>query len=191
MDEAEWLVSENPAAMLSYLRGPDVSQMHLPAGRRVGRSYRKLRLWVEACQFRVYPAAHWGDVNDLIIHDWGRPNGWLAECPLAWRAAALRCVVGNPFRLVVWWDARCPNGTRFAPTHLWQDGHCLACGFPGRTAVSLARRAYDDRDFAALPVLADALEEAGCREESILRHLRLGGPHVRGCHVLDLVLGKE
>lgn len=42
-----------------------------------------------------------------------------------------------------------------------------------------------------LAVLADALEEAGCTDEVILRHLRGPGPHVRGCHVLDLLLGKE
>jgi hypothetical protein len=56
--------------------------------------------------------------------------------------------------------------------------------------VAIARRAYDERDFAALPVLADALEEAGCAGADVLAHCRGGGAHVRGCWVLDLLLGK-
>ena len=46
-------------------------------------------------------------------------------------------------------------------------------------------------DPARLAVLSDALEEAGCPDETLLAHLRSPGPHVRGCWVLDLVLGKE
>jgi hypothetical protein len=54
----------------------------------------------------------------------------------------------------------------------------------------LARVAYDERDFALLPVLADALEESGCDDDDVLLHLRGPGPHVRGCWVLDLLLEK-
>ena len=50
---------------------------------------------------------------------------------------------------------------------------------------------YDARDFTSLPVLADALEEAGCASSDILDHCRSAGPHVRGCWLVDLVLGKE
>ena len=49
---------------------------------------------------------------------------------------------------------------------------------------------YESRDFAAMPVLADALEEAGCDHADVLAHCRGPGPHVRGCWVVDLVLGK-
>ena len=49
---------------------------------------------------------------------------------------------------------------------------------------------YDDRDFAAMPILADALEEAGCDNADILAHCRAPGVHVRGCWVVDLVLSK-
>jgi hypothetical protein len=59
------------------------------------------------------------------------------------------------------------------------------------TIVALAQAIYDDRAFKRLPVLADALEEAGCTDAEILRHCRGPGPHVRGCWVVDLVLGKE
>jgi hypothetical protein len=55
---------------------------------------------------------------------------------------------------------------------------------------SLARSLYDDRAFDHLPILADALEEAGCTDPEILGHLRSPGPHVRGCWALDLVLGR-
>lgn len=66
--------------------------------------------------------------------------------------------------------------------------------YPTRWTLGEARFAksiYDNHDFAAMPVLADALEEAGCQEEELLRHLRNPGPHVRGCWALDRVLGKE
>jgi hypothetical protein len=59
------------------------------------------------------------------------------------------------------------------------------------TAVSLARQMYDSRDFSAMPILADALQGAGCDSEDILNHCCGEGPHVRGCWVVDLVLGKE
>jgi hypothetical protein len=56
---------------------------------------------------------------------------------------------------------------------------------------SLAQTAYEDRAFDLLPVLADALEDAGCTDPDILDHCRGEGKHVRGCWVLDLLLGKE
>jgi hypothetical protein len=59
------------------------------------------------------------------------------------------------------------------------------------TVLSLARVMYETRDFAAMPILADALQEAGCENEEVLAHCRdPKGVHVRGCWVVDLVLGK-
>jgi hypothetical protein len=58
------------------------------------------------------------------------------------------------------------------------------------TAVTLAQQMYDSRDFSAMPILADALQDAGCDNADILDHCRGPGPHVRGCWVVDLVLGK-
>ncbi|HJZ57801.1 MAG TPA: hypothetical protein VKE74_22770, partial [Gemmataceae bacterium] len=55
----------------------------------------------------------------------------------------------------------------------------------------LAATMYESRDFAAMPTLADALEDAGCGDPDVLAHCRGFGPHVRGCWVVDLVLGKE
>jgi hypothetical protein len=80
-----------------------------------------------------------------------------------------RDIFGNPFRPVT-----------FDPA--WLTG----------TAVALAKTMYDARDFAAMPILADALEEAGCDVPDVLSHCRdPKGVHVRGCWVVDLVLGKS
>jgi hypothetical protein len=49
---------------------------------------------------------------------------------------------------------------------------------------------YESRDFSAMPILADALQDAGCESTTILDHCREPGPHVRGCWVVDLVLRK-
>lgn len=57
--------------------------------------------------------------------------------------------------------------------------------------VSLAQQVYDGRAFDRMPELAVALEEAGCKEPEILEHCRGKGQHVRGCWVLDRILGKE
>jgi hypothetical protein len=59
------------------------------------------------------------------------------------------------------------------------------------TAVSLASAIYAERAFDRLPILADALEEAGCDHPDILAHCRGDGPHARGCWVVDLVLNKS
>jgi hypothetical protein len=79
-------------------------------------------------------------------------------------------VAGNPFRL-----------TAFSPE--WRTD----------TARALAEQMYESRDFGAMPILADALQDAGCDDEQALAHCRRDavGAHVRGCWVCDLVLGKE
>jgi hypothetical protein len=63
----------------------------------------------------------------------------------------------------------------------WNDG----------IVIKLAQAIYEERAFDRLPILADALEEAGCSDTEILAHCRGPGPHVRGCWVVDLLLGKE
>jgi hypothetical protein len=55
----------------------------------------------------------------------------------------------------------------------------------------LAQAISDDRAFDRLPILADALEDAGCDNADILDHCRMPGEHARGCWVVDLILGKE
>ncbi|VTR95727.1 Uncharacterized protein (Fragment) OS=uncultured bacterium PE=4 SV=1 [Gemmata massiliana] len=60
-----------------------------------------------------------------------------------------------------------------------------------QTATLLARQMYDSRDFSAMPILADALQDAGCSNADVLNHCHGAGLHVRGCWVVDLVLGKS
>lgn len=93
------------------------------------------------------------------------------------QCALLRDIAGNPFQ----------------PATL--DADWLAWG-TGKL-VTLAHAAYQERalpsgelDGRHLAVLADALEEAGCTNHDIVAHLRSPGPHVRGCWVVDLLLGK-
>jgi hypothetical protein len=58
------------------------------------------------------------------------------------------------------------------------------------TVVKLAQKIYDDRNFDLMPTLANELEKGGCKDNEILAHCRRPGPHIRGCWVLDAVLGK-
>jgi hypothetical protein len=57
------------------------------------------------------------------------------------------------------------------------------------TVTALARQMYESRNFTPMPILADALQDAGCDHPDILAHCRGDGPHARGCWVVDLVLG--
>ena len=57
------------------------------------------------------------------------------------------------------------------------------------TVVKLARATYDGRDFAQMPILGYALEEAGCSDARVLDHCRGKTEHVRGCWLLDRLLG--
>jgi hypothetical protein len=60
------------------------------------------------------------------------------------------------------------------------------------TVIALAQGMYESRDFRAMPILADALQDAGCDDNDILNHCRDANQvHVRGCWVVDLVLGKR
>jgi hypothetical protein len=61
----------------------------------------------------------------------------------------------------------------------------------GRTVPKLAQAIYEDWAFDRLAILGDALEEACCTNADILSHCRSAGPHVRGCWVIDLLLGKQ
>ncbi|OAI54376.1 hypothetical protein AYO44_03650 [Planctomycetaceae bacterium SCGC AG-212-F19] len=80
----------------------------------------------------------------------------------------LRDVFGNPFRRV-----------KVDPA--WRTS----------TVVALAEPIFAERAFDQMPVLGDALEDAGCIDTEVLAHCRAGGEHVRGCWVVDLLLGRE
>jgi len=91
---------------------------------------------------------------------------WFQECDML--CQLLRDIFGNPFRPVTL-DPR------------WLTS----------TVLDLARTIYNQRVWERMPILADALMDAGCDDAEILNHCRSAGPHVLGCWVVDLILGKE
>ena len=89
--------------------------------------------------------------------------------PVPAQADILREVFGNPFRSIT-----------FDPAWRTSDVMLLATGI------------YGEKAFDRMPILADALQDAGCDADALLAHLRdANAAHVRGCWALDLVLGKE
>lgn len=217
MTEAEWLACEDPTPMLESLeqRASDrklrllaVSfarrAIHLCGSKRVAEALEV----AERVADRELSGAKRGAARRWLKGTWSQPvsealvassnmaavySGWAAanalahegstsldedqkeqhvqrqrEKELATQSVILRDIFGNPFR---------PGA--FSPE--WRTD----------TALSLARQMYESRNFSAMPVLADALQDAGCDSKDILTHCRNDGPHVRGCWVVDLVLGKE
>lgn len=79
----------------------------------------------------------------------------------------LRDVFGNPYRRTVFADA-------------WRTG----------TVTTFATTMYESREFSGMPIFADALQDAGCNDGAILNYCRSGGPHARGCWVIDLAMGR-
>jgi hypothetical protein len=93
--------------------------------------------------------------------EWEYHSELLAQCVL------LRDIFGSPFRSI-------PFRRR------WRT----------ETVSMIARQMYESRDFGAMPILADAIQDAGCSNDDILDHCRGESPHVRGCWVVDVALGK-
>jgi hypothetical protein len=204
MTEAEWLICEAPGRMLAEV-GKRLSERKLLLfGAAIVRRHPDLldfygaRQTVEVVErYAEGKASETELVEDLarfpgllgalprldtivaFVADWlqrldGRPS--VREGERRIQADLLRDIAGNPFRRAV-----------VEPAWLQADGGL---------AARLARVAAEERgephgtfDPARLAVLADALEDAGCADESILAHLHGPGPHVRGCWVLDQCLG--
>jgi hypothetical protein len=155
---------------------------------------RDLALWVTECNIAAespFPppggpavAAVWGAARTVAVYATASKTPAQSAAAFAATRAALarrgekkaqrdllRDLFGNPFR----------------PVHVqpaWR-------AWNGGTLVRVARAIYDERRYGDLPVLADALEEAGCTDTAILAHCRCGGEHARGCWVIDQLLGKE
>jgi hypothetical protein len=123
-----------------------------------------------AAEFRPdWPLQTLGDTVHVLVYlapeaerEAVRQRETLATCAL------IREIFGNPFQ-------------RLSLKRAWLSNQVL----------DLAAALYEDRDVEAMPILADALEEAGCTEAALLEHCRGGGPHVRGCWALDAVLARE
>ncbi len=227
MTEADWLSSDDPAMLLRHLTRQTGS--HGETAFNIPReppivSERKLSLWAAACWRLITPhnPIHEARAVDVEagIREWKSLSGDLFpsdeysdrhadECDRlhpTW-AALLRCVVGNPWRPVT----TVTRGGRFCHPTLWLTD----------TVTHLAAGVYEDRAWERLPILADALEEAGCEGQPcgdchgtgriydyldwqvcgackkgrvphpLLAALRGAGPWCKGFWVLDLLLGKE
>jgi hypothetical protein len=93
---------------------------------------------------------------------------WGCPVELAAQAELARDIFGNPFR-----------SSEIQLEWLTAD------------VLAMAKAMYANRDFSAMPILADALQDAGCDDDDILSHCREAREHVRGCWVVDLLLGKQ
>jgi hypothetical protein len=112
--------------------------------------------------------SNWQNFSRAGIEAAEMDSGLVEEKP---HADLLRDIFGNPFHPVSI-DSAWLN---------WNRG----------AVVNLAQSIYDERAFEQMPILGDALEEVGCTDADILSHCRGPGPHVRGCWVVDLLLGKS
>jgi hypothetical protein len=205
MTEAEWMTTDDPLSMLEFLRGRRIGRHRrlfacaccrliwdrLPsdAWRRAvevaerfadGEASNEERSTAyrvaygcaggpftpSAAGFACYADASYANARAAAAH-----VAFLDPSLLPRQAALLRELFGNPFR------RRTINHSWIA----WNDS----------AIRSMAQAIYDERAFDRLPILADALEDAGCDDADILAHCRSGGEHVRGCWVVDLLLGKE
>jgi hypothetical protein len=183
--EREWLASGEPDGMLAFLeRKASKRKIHLFYCAAVHRlstmltaeERRTLTDRYQKAETMSGPASRlslllplmppfWGGRVELLKPFNGEGERWA-------RAKLLRDIFSPlPFRPIA-----------LNPAWLtWHDG----------LLVSMAQRMYDSRKFSDMPILADALEEAGCTNQDILGHCRSGGEHVRGCWVVDALLGKE
>ena len=178
MTEDVWRDCENAGRMWQYLvrsgRPPYRKRVLFAAEacRTMAKQFRTeeaLRAVVDRFEERAEPDFAGDEPGVLPDLDECLSSGGLALSPDESRALAprLRDIFGNPFRPV-----------EFSAD--WRTD----------TALSLAHQMYEAREFSAMPILADALQDAGCDNEDVLNHCRGSGQHVRGCWVVDLVLGR-
>jgi len=189
--EAEWLTGTDPTPMLEFLRDKATDRklrLFAVASSRNHHSisWEAARTAVEvferfadglATRVELRKASYQsygGHLTSMVVRSGLAHAQLIVQYTLSqarvWpkQSKLLRDIVGNPFR-------------HAAADPLWLSS----------TAVSLAQSIYEDRAFDRLPILADALEEAGCDDPELLAHCRGDWPHVRGCWVVDLVLGKQ
>jgi hypothetical protein len=204
MTESEWLNASEPHAMLQFLRGK--------------ASDRKLRLFAVACSRRIWDLIDPLGRNAVDVAEMFA-DGLVGS--LEMRAARLACqgaggqaswyaaatnpetAARNAARSAQAGANNSPFGTKadellcqaellqeiFGSLHFRQVTVDPTWMTPA--VVQLAHSIYNDRAFEQMPKLADALHEAGCDNEEILSHCREIESHVRGCWLLDLLLGKE
>lgn len=211
MTEAGWLAATDPTPMLEFLRGESsdrkfrlfaVACCHAVAALLIdGRSMRAAEVaerYAEGLASRpeltaVAQSSGEADTELLYSREGGdeQPE-FVAACVATWAAsnpgvqnyptmvAQLASQVSPPERLAA--CARDIFGNPFRPVAF--DPAWLTS-----TVIALAAGIYEDKAFDRMPILADALQDAGCDSTDILNHCRGSGPHVRGCWVVDLILG--
>ena len=136
---------------------------------RVGRPQFATAALAAFAVFRASDPAWYPNLYGDLVYTLGEDYGMERVAAVRLLCNQMREIFGNPFRE--------PN---FDPA--WRTD----------TVLSLARHMYEAREFSAMPILADALQDAGCDNDDILSHCRdAQQTHVRGCWVVDLVLGKE
>lgn len=147
-----------------------------------------------AAQYRAAGNAAWtqGTLAGACARLASRYSVWLAawgtesaELPAPASAVSARLQAERLAQAGILRDLIGPIPVR--PVHL--DRTWLESG--NRLVMSLAGSIYENQDFSAMPVLADALEDSDCTYTDFLDHCRGPGPHARGCWVVDLLLGKE
>lgn len=188
MTEAEYLASNDPAKMLGL--GTETPHAVPAGGLLVPVSERKLKLWVEACRAehdRRRPGklgwpARLDTHLEAALRTWTEPNDGVVPAGLC--ADLLRDIIGNPFRPI---DLKMIGG--FYDPKFSQFDHIMT--WRGGAVPALARRIDDTREFGLMPVLADALQDGGCADAELLGHCRGGGPHARGCWVIDCIFGNS
>lgn len=142
----------------------------------------------------------WGDIGSSVARAtfalggaaWAttRTSAWLSAWDAAWdaRMAARDFIPGTDWERERVWQAGLLHdlfGNPFVPIEI--DPVWLA--FHDGVVPKLARVIYEEDRFGDLPILADALEEAGCTRSDLLEHCRGRKPHYRGCWVIDALLG--
>jgi len=220
MTEAEWLASEDPALMgEAVLKKPRATACVLRLHMAAFWDWQSHRLETaearEKLKKRAALVAEWaetgkptGEATDryttCVFFNRSASDGFLStvRAPAGWQKKK-----GGPAKIRAVELLREIFGNPFVPTKKRKGeprrGWMFDKSWRTDTALTLAKQMYEAREFSAMPILADALQEAGCDNEDILSHCR--GPsapakrsrkknvppaHVRGCWVLDLVLGK-
>jgi hypothetical protein len=210
MTEAEWLASTDPRKILAFLHG-EASKRKLrlfavacardlleynpashPDERWGGRkAFESAILRAEAFADGQGPPL---PSYDMITTIWvAHPNAALAAQVVFGVDPGCEVLIRDPDDAI--------QDFRTKPAHWFRDIfgppplRCVSAqrswlAGNGGTVLKIAQAIYEDRTFDRLPILADALEEAGCDNADILDHCRGPGPHVRGCWVVDLLLGK-
>jgi hypothetical protein len=212
MTEQEWLAESRVDVLLPWLQRAKKRQLSARRLRLFGvgccrlawrRLTPELRRQVEMAERHA----------DGLVTDGELKRTWQANCKLecdSWKASAVGCLLWGP-----WMTWKAPvAATRYAANLLaasaggeWSAQADLLrdiAGNPFRKVVwrpewakvndgqagKLAEAIYERRSFDRLPILGDALEDAGCTDEHVLDHLRQPGPHTRGCWALDLTLAR-